>query len=120
MFVYVNLWFLFSEFYGFSHVDLIMYFVRFIPKYFFLEGSKVSCIVCGFLFKRFLFIYLAERERQQEREYKQGEWEREKQASHGPGVPRPASILEPWDHDLSRGQICLTTELPGAPIVLYF
>ena len=46
-------------------------------------------------------IYLKERERQQEREHKQGEWEREKQASRWAGSHMQGSIPERRDHDLS-------------------
>ena len=51
-----------------------------------------------------LFIYLTERERQREREHKQGDWEREKQASRRAGSPMWGSIPGPGNHDLSQRQ----------------
>ncbi|XP_064437860.1 sialic acid-binding Ig-like lectin 14 isoform X2 [Mirounga angustirostris] len=52
-------------------------------------------------FKKKYFIYLFDRETQREREHKQGEWEREKQASRRAGSPMRGSIPGPRDHDLS-------------------
>jgi len=46
-------------------------------------------------FKRFFKIYL------REREHKQGEREREKQASRRAGSPTQGPIPGRWDHDLS-------------------
>jgi len=49
------------------------------------------------------------------REHKQGEWEREKQASCRAGSPMWDLIPGPWDHDLSRRQTLDPLSHPGAP-----
>ncbi|XP_073733643.1 LYR motif-containing protein 4 isoform X1 [Callorhinus ursinus] len=54
--------------------------------------------------RRDLGIIRRQRETQREREHKQGQWEREKQASRGAGSPVQGSNPGPWDHDLSRRQ----------------
>ncbi|XP_077925546.1 putative ATP-dependent RNA helicase DDX60 isoform X3 [Halichoerus grypus] len=46
----------------------------------------------------------AKRETQREREHKQGDWEREKQASRGARSPMWGSIPGLWDRDLSQRQ----------------
>ncbi|XP_054368779.1 quinone oxidoreductase isoform X5 [Mirounga angustirostris] len=77
--------------------------------------AKESSIIGVALYSstKTLFIYF-NREKQREREHKQGEWEREKQASRGAGNPRRGSIPGCWAHDLSRRQT-LTTEPPRCP-----
>ena len=51
-----------------------------------------------------IYLFDRERERQQQREYKQGEWERKKQASYRAGSLIWGSIPGAWDHDPSRRQ----------------
>jgi len=62
------------------------------------SGNQLSFLIHTEFFKLFffkiLFTYLTE-ERDSEREHKQGEWEREKQASHGARSPMQSSIPGP-------------------------
>ena len=64
--------------------------------------QKEKQAVYFIFFLKILFIW--QRETQRGREHKEGEREREKQASHRAGSPMRGSIPGPWAHDLSWRQ----------------
>jgi len=66
-----------------------------------LPLGKLPNLSLSFFFFKILFIFW---QRQTVREHKQGEWEREQQASRQAESPMRGLIPGRWDHDLSQRQ----------------
>ena len=87
-----------------------------------LDREAVVYIFFLSFFSLRFYLFIWQRETQLEREHKQGEREREKQASRWAGSPTWGSIPGPRDHDPSRRQMlndCATQATPYLELLIF-